>query len=252
MDIISTESITRIGGEKIAFHETAIVYIQSFLQPYAEALDSAQDTDGIVEWVPMVFPGDLGERIVSAVQESIASYDVEQCALDLPAIAKATVMECLVRELIPVTQDTRVFPWDIHSIVSNHELLSTMFDITPLAISVVVEGECKHTVSEEFVAGVLVFCAVGEVNFDVKMFGIPINPEDMVGESSKFSVNDKHNFSVNVDERIYGFNTAEFMRGIITGATTWCKVDHHDYWKDLVSYTIDETTGDKVVTPLTI
>lgn len=57
-------------------------------------------------------------------------------------------------------------------------------------------------------------------------------------------------FTVEVNGVTYCFNTPDFMQGFATGAL-WTNMDHHLYWKNLISYMINLETQERVGTPIT-
>jgi len=265
MEALTIESITQTANKNI-LHPSTITYIQVLLKPYAEAVDYGNDVNGIMDWVPQVFPGQFGIQIISAIEQIVAQYPkydrptdellpmaqlntiehyTDQCVTSV----KMAVIAYLIRELTSMEQSSTIFPWNIQTHLSKHEVLSTMLDISPLPISITINNKSfQHTVGEEFIAGLLIFSAANNVDFNVTMLNAPIKADDVIQE--KFVFNDKQNYSVDVKSITYGFNTTEFMRGFMTAAS-WSKVDHRTQWSTLSSYYTDENTQELMMTPLT-
>jgi hypothetical protein len=270
MNTLSNDVITRVGSEvdsDLIYNITTVSYIQSLLRPYAEAIEMATDVEGIQAWIPQVFPGELGSHVLHKM-----NTDVKE--VDKLVAAKNSVIEYLMSMILELasrdvksSNDETVLPWDIQRAIGEDEELAPLFGITrsdnQLPVSVVVNEQVfTHMLTMEFTIGLLLFSTknVSDHDFFITMFDAPLTseylyptsddqvsehfhrfdyapvPNDIYGaEFSAAVASTGAKFSVEVAGTQYGFNTTDFMQGFATGAQ-WIEVDHHAYWKNLLSY----------------
>ena len=275
MNMLATDKIITIGFEldpEVIIHPTSIAYIRTLLTPYAEAIGPAA-LDGIMQWIPLAIPGALGAAILDKVEENLLIHTEE--------VIKSTIILSLIRVILEgaitlITQvldisDTTILPWDIHAVIGAHDDLSKMFGIIDeypkLPVTVTIgPNQFTHMLTEEFTIGLLLFSdpSIGNVDFNITMFGekftsdyiVPLDTkEEGVKETpfiyrgiypSRFIPAEGYiplDYSVTIANRLYTFDTADFMQGFSTGAL-WASVDHHKYWKDLLE------NSEEVRTPL--
>lgn len=272
MDNITIDKITTIGTEinpEIIIHPTSVAYIQQLLTPYAEAIEPSP-IYVILEWIP----GDLGNRLLERVTAILdkEAYVVKNTIISfiIEVILGAAIV--VITDVIELG-DSTVLPWDIQTVIGSDDDLSRMFatdDNNRLPVTVTIgPNTFTHMLSEEFTMGLLLFSdpAVGNVDFNITMFGtkftsdyiVPLDREAPATHDgvvyrdnvyySRFIQGDFANaYSVSIANRLYTFDTTDFMQGLSTGAL-WAGVDHHRYWKDLVQHSADEN-GDGVHTLL--
>lgn len=268
MNTLTAANITQIANEarpEVLVHNVTVAYIQELIRPYAEAI-SAADFAGIEQWLPLSFHG-MAEGMKMSVDTAITKMLSDNPTAGKDETARETVVLYIISELVDKASkyameqsDATVMPWDVQAIISQNPELSKVFGITPdqvqLPIEVVI-GPQKfiHQVTLEFTAGLLLFSdkTVGNRDFGVTMFGVPLTSEYMVlteemhdaSQYNRFINPDRKSYQYvltlgpNLNEGEHTFNTPDFMQGFVTGAM-WSGVDHHTYWKDLSKITFAE------------
>ena len=259
MDALVAGSVYGIGSQVcpgMEIHPCTIAYIQSLVRPYAEALKPADSVGGIVQWIPLVFQDD-SEKLVQLKMIRRVRRELVKLGQDHNLVtdndpislrcSKDSIIEYLLAKILELSghmacdmNDHVVFPWDVQQAIYQDEHLSQMFRITPddklLPISVVVcTDKILHMLSEEFVAGLLVFSDIVKHNFHVSFNDIEINYLTKPKGNRFIKGASPERYTVDVCDKIYTFNSSDFMQGFATGAL-WANVDHHNYWKDLRDY----------------
>jgi hypothetical protein len=256
MNAITTESITKIGhqiADNIIYHPTTITYIQGLLKPYAEAIETAQDTSSIEQWVPLAFPAGLAAEALTKMRAS----SVENS--DIVNTAKTSVIESIVSEILETAANdgissnaTIVLPWDVQTGISNDEELSRVTGITidnkTLPVTITLRNKFfTHSLTKEFTLGLLLFSLRTNFDFQVTISNTPFTTDYIVDNNqlnkySGYTLHDQdsmRNFTVNIKDITYTFDTPDLMQGFATGAM-WAGVDHHDYWSELTQFNKDE------------
>lgn len=251
-------------------HAATVSYIQTLLVPYGEAIDPAA-IEGVMQWIPLAFPGELAKHAMSEMIKIRLRIATELGKPDTdPEVeieAKTAVIEYIVAELLElagnVSRDRSadiILPWDVQKAVSSDEELSRMFGINEanktLPVTVTVsQRQFTHMLNLEFTTGILLFSLATKSHFNITLFGSPLATDLVTDEedyNNGFVCDEDINtdYSVEVAGTRYCFNAPDFMQGFATGAL-WTNVDHHLYWKNLVSYKINLETQERVGTPIT-
>lgn len=280
MNALTTDKIIFIGTQvhpHCYIHPTSIAYIQSLLIPFVEVIDPAP-LEGVLQWIPLAFPGELAEHATSELLKARLNTikELEKLEED-PAVqtaAKDAIIQYIVERLIELggnkardVNDNIIIPWDIQRGISNDMELSEMFHIPEdtkiLPVTVTVgQQQFTHMLTDEFTVGLLVFSLpnVGNNNFNITLFGTPFNTDYLTHGDRRNRFTDRFadygddevptNYSVNIDGVSYFFNITDFMQGFATGAL-WIGVDNHKYWSNLLEYTTVLEFGERFSTPIT-
>lgn len=157
--------------------------------------------------------------------------------------------------------DTYILPWDIKSTISSDSELSQMFNIKfnpwlssrlhnrelnrlyninkddTLPVMITINNNpFGYKLSLDFITGLMLFSDISGYNFPITIFNIPFNLDYIKKNNSsryiKEIISDRYNFTINIGDKGYKFNTLEFLQGFATGAF-WSGVDHHLYWNHL-------------------
>jgi hypothetical protein len=272
MNALTSETIIHVCSQvhpNLICHPTSIAYIQSLLKPYAEAIEVATDIDGITQWIPLAFPGELSKHATAEMIKAVAKLEIAEDENNDPkavSAAKVATIEYLVAEILELSGnrtreilDSTIFPWDIQTSAALDEELSKVLGITTdqtqLPVTVTVgPQQFTHMLSEEFTLGLLLFSdpTVGNHNFNITMFGAPLPSSYMVPtletEENRLprllipngETDIDTRYTVDVGVHKYGFDSPDFMQGFSTGAL-WAGVDHHKYWKNLFLISVSPT-----------
>lgn len=253
MNINTVENINRIAQEiypERDYLPTTLTYIQLLIIPFAEAVDQAVDVNSLIQWIPLVFKGDLFRDVMEKL--NIADGRL--------ASIRAAVVESLIEEIIKAVEHENqtngiefhwVVPWDVKDAIAKDHELRALFQLNvednklPITITVGPD-QFTHNVSFEFAAGLLLYSnkEVGNHDFHITMFGQPfeynmMGRRDIDERYSRFHLgesSDTRNYTVRIVGRDYTFDSLEFLQGFIAGAY-WDNVDHHQYWSKLRDYT---------------
>lgn len=270
MEALTVENIIKTFSQinqRLHPHTTTIVYIQTLLEPYVSAIKDINTNEGIVEWIPRAFSGELAKHAMSGRIRNNKNYVLNDDDPALINAIKIDIIEYLVAELAEISgisardnlEGYIILPWDVQGAISKDGDFSKMLGITEdqnqLMITVTIgANQFVHPMTIDLAMGLLLFSdpSVGNVNYQLSLFGSPfapgfnqfMDPKDKDGNmkfryiflSNEIPV---HTYSVTVGGIIYGFNDVGFMQGISTGAT-WLGVDHHNYWSDLLLYQQDK------------
>ena len=227
-----------------------IVYIQSLLQPYSDAIQNAINLDQINTWMYQALPEKIANNINAVLNDTLDQMVMPAALIGkgigtdkLVSTAKSIIIELLIQALVdPTYIDTLQTPWDIAKRINDDPDLLQLFGPQPaqLPVTVMVNGIAfTHNMSLEFIAGLLLFVTVSGAHFSpITIFGHPVDDHDIM---SRFIFNayspTKYTITA-INKKVYGFDTTGFMQGVATGAQ-WAGVDHHNYWTRLIDHSTD-------------
>jgi hypothetical protein len=260
-------------------HQTSIVYIQTLILPYVQVLEPAAGEDiarWIPLAFPENLANAITSEFNQNVESMKLEYQLQEITEEQAMAGKNSIIEYIINEILQAadvldsdesggSDYVTIFPWDIQRCIAEDVELSQLFGITPdqktlpriskifpvertlssLPIIVMIGPQkFTHMLTIEFAMGLLLFSdpAVGNHDYHITMFDIPLTTDfSMIVNNNRYTLageGDRH-FKVTVADRIYRFDTPDFMHGFSTGAM-WANVDHHLYWKDLTQYISDE------------
>jgi len=271
MDSLTLESVASTlasANPNLLLDPTTVAYVHSLLAPYDAIISAATDLESIIAWVPTAFPEAINANIVETLKGLPAD--------DLTNVSSAKTMiinylvNC-VRSFLPDMKDKMLFPWDALQTLNNSAELSFLTQVeqghNKLPITVCVQQFGKavpvsdiftHDVGMEFMAGLFAFTNLSDMKMSVKMFETDLSPFGLVGKpddnsKSRFAFEDektKHTYTIKCGNNKYTFDTPEFMKGLTTGAM-WANVDHHTYWSELTTYSVN-ADGQEIPETLTL
>lgn len=257
MNYITTYNIQQVSSlafKSIVLHPTSIAYIQDVITPYAKVLDTATDIDGIKAWLPLVLSGVVGPRAIDTAVDELAKLKGGlREGPEFLELAKKAVVDVMIRRLISnveadiifITGDNEVLPWDIKESIILDENLRKALKITQgytmLPVEVIINDKSfTHEFTNEFTCGLLLYSLMSRNNFIIRLFGIPFNNNYFLNPQgnryTKLCLNKrKPDYSILIGGVTYCFVTTDFIQGFATGAL-WFNDDHHKYWSNLISY----------------
>ncbi len=271
MQTLGVLEISRIGREvhpDKQLHSTTIAMIRSLLEPYAVAMEPAP-LDAVYNWLPQVFPVELAAYARSTADTEqnrlITTSLTVPSQLDLEHIAKNAIIEYFVAELLELGGNEAsnkgsniIIPWDVLKAIVKDLEFRTLFqypeNTTTLSVSAIINGQqVTYPMSRDLAAGIFLVSNAFNVNFQMTMFGLELSSDMFPPVDEETAAN--FIFNVDVTINTYGFDTPEFMQGIVTG-TDWINlqnqsmvnqsiVNHHLFWSNLVQLTVVE--GDEEV-----
>lgn len=282
---IGTELFTEHGARNQShgkFHPTTIAYVQTLVKPYAVGIEYNTTLEQIEKWVVSTFIGSTGNHInplnsaLNAMRDAVVNYDSNEDVTDKLTFVKhqdvaldATklhlkVKDAIIRSLISCmlivateecandANDSTVLPWDLQKGLGDNVDFSQMFGIPHGSNTLPVTIDGQHSIHTlEFIAGLLLFShsSVGNRDFHVTMFGIPLESSYMVpppdSEDTPRFHDDKRDiapffkYSMRVNDYQFGFETLDFIQGFIFGANQ-SKVEYDAYCTDLKEYIHNE------------
>lgn len=266
------DNVTNIEDTK--FHSSTCAYIKHIVSSYHETLIRMGDNETIANWLKETFPesvqyyniGDYDSPVLDAVMAVITDIMKRTLAIfdgypnDYPENFDVCIM------------DSSVLPWDVQYIIANTPHLSRNFNIyngqDSLPVTISLGGNIfRHSVTLEFMAGLLLFSHpnVGNLDVQVIVYNIPLtnnyiipteevrnvetlDDEFIENHESRFKAHTNSKYRVTVIDSQYQFDTVHFMHGFSTGAQ-WADVNHHDYWTNLLELHLD-TDGNINYIPL--
>lgn len=267
MNVLTPENIEAIGNQvhpDSKVHPTSAAYIKFLVEPYAKAIETAT-VDGIQQWLPLAFPGEMAKHARTAADKMLTvGPPLKPEKFD--EVYRSSVIDYLVAEILELAgnnskdeRDPTILPWDVQKGIGNDDELSQMFGIAKDQNQLPVEVEIgtqtfTHQLTLEFVAGLLLSGeAVPDLVLAVSVFGVPFNASYIVPNGKEGEEENYNRFSERRDEKQYtvlsvggeyGFDTPDFMQGFATVAM-WDNVDHRKYWSDLAKIT-RTAEGDEV------
>jgi len=240
MEALTYENVYKFvvdNGTDMIWHPTSISYILNLVVPYGLAIEPAADVDSIIEWIPITFLEKISYSIL---------YDLNGKRLDVNG-AKIAV----IKSLIELMRDTIVanlksckiiLPWNVQHILSNNLEFSDAFglnsEIETIPVGIVFGPDVfTHQVTEEFVAGLSIFSSFSNLKFSLRIYGKELNPNIFM-DRYLYTEEDKSmfNFTINIKNKTYKFNTRQFLKGFVTN-TTWSNLNHIYHWTKLIHYT---------------
>lgn len=228
-------------------------YIASLLQPYIDVIEVGP-IEGLAVWIVQELPGDYGNDVLTEFTRyrEIVGEDPDQQVKEQLVRTMARILFNIIIEGMtgPSHPSTYVLPWDVQEILSEYTDFQTAFNISPeekkLPVTIILTGKIfTHMLSEEFTIGLLLASKLPAPatvwSFGIKMFGAYLDANFLYVDEYHMSVYDLDlnisipNYSVEINEHVFAFQTREFMQGFITGCQ-WRNLDHHNYWKNLIQY----------------
>lgn len=264
MNTLETEFIETVASQvhpDVSFSIPTIIYIQSLLLPYAQAIDQATSVEAIKQWIPEVFPGELSKHALAEIDKVVRKlFNNFTDSSEAITAAKTAALEYIIAEIIEISGNRArrdlgdIFgtPWDVQTAILADDDLNKMFAIhdNKLPITAVVNGQVvNHELSEEFVTGLTAFEKTSLGDFDIRVFGQPALLPGYRRYSGYWAQEDgkvyKYHFTTS-DDTVYYFNTPEFIQGFLTGAQ-WTGVDHRNYWTKFGQWVMDQDQyGDNI------
>lgn len=191
MNALLTDKIITVGQQvhpDHSVHPTTVSYIQTLLTPYAEAIEPAA-LEGVVQWIPLAFPGELAKHAMSEMIKlrlrTATEFGKPDTDPEVETVAKTAVIEYIVAELLELAgnvADDRtssiILPWDVQRAISSDAEVSEMFGITEanttLPVTVTVgQRQFTHMLGLEFTAGILLFSIATGHDFNITVFNTP-------------------------------------------------------------------------------
>jgi len=243
MDALTIENIVLVGDKFHSdsdIHATTVAYIQHLLTPYAQNIQHLSDIDAIVAWMTDTFPGEHSAQALDYVNLFAPKDFSREQLLKAAKYEMINYFIMYIFERMPNSPHSIILPWDVQKVFIMDHRLASKFGISEgsitLPVSVGVGGnQSVHMMTEDLVAGLLAFCLVSEINFDITMFGVSFDPSFMrpqIGVTNKFIKQNTNSNSVIIGDTTYYFIGTDFMKGFITGAQ-WANLDHRKYWNNL-------------------
>lgn len=240
-----TNAADNIQDESFYLHPASITYIQNMLLPYADAIEKGEDKESIVSWVREVFDKSVADILLNDIADDIAllKYDIISGLV-------IRLLRQVVHVYVKDVDNSPLLPWDIQTALSENKETAkiigldindkTSLELLPVTVTFGPQ-QFTHMLSEEFVAGLLLFSdpSVGNYDFHVTMYDTPILPfmrpqEDI---TNRFILRDMekdlNRYRVTVNNITYVFDTPEFIQGFATGAQ-WASTDPHQYLSHLI------------------
>jgi len=245
-------------------HDTSAAYIDYLLKSVLEPISNAINKQQIITWMANNFGLNISDSLQVEMKNkemdiintflqrgNFTSEEEEKVGNLLLQDPKDIIFDYLIKQIIKSTVRTikvnTFLPWDIRTSIGNDQLLSNLLNLPPadirqvtLPVNVSIDREYVLDMTEEFTCGLLLYSDVAHISFrtrGIRMFGADFYSSYMAG-NNRFTHNTRKTYSVKVANRVYNFNTIEFMQGFATGAL-WSGTNHRDYWSDLIDYSND-------------
>lgn len=255
--------LLNISPTEVEHHPSDIVpratfaYISHEIQPYIDTLNNVTTVNGVIEWIKQVFGGDYADYKIDLIRNRLDRMgyghlsDVDKAK----HIASLSLINILMegffrRDISDVYlepyglffSEPMITPWDLanNRIEEAIQLFGQPTDV--LSMTVTVNGNnFTHELTRELAIGILAG-AQEEDDIIISFNGIPLERDRFLESLYTNNVSPDvldYEYSVKVYDLSYGFNTPDFMQGVLTAAN-WLDVDINDIIIDF----INNKTGD--------
>lgn len=243
MDALTPEFITTVARNvhpEAVVDPTSIAYLQHLLTPYAQAVEQAESVESVYAWLDLALPGELAKHARSEVAKAVDKAGEVDDTEKLKA-ARRAVIEYLEAEILELAGnaswdmlDMNILPWDIKKAITKDEELEKMLqqnDGTDKLVVTVRIGanEYSHSLTEDFVAGILLYYNVAVQPITLFLYGVPLTTDYAVSrhnENAAREGNEPAPYIVSVGGEDVAFWTPDFLQGAATAAQ-WLKEDYH-------------------------
>lgn len=245
MDAITAEHINSPSTGRspdTQFHPVSIAYVQFLLKPYAEAIEPAQDIESIKQWLSITFPEEVATVINRRIEKSISVKEAKMTVINYFLNKVARDASTIAYNINTGVYDHFILPWDVQSVAEDYDAehieegensILAIYKIDDgLPVSVIVNEQVNNfLLKQDFVAGLLLFSSLHNIDFNVIMFGVYFSPNYMKNDIIRYRTM-PFGYHIDIGGETYKFLHPEFMQGFITGAN-WAGVDHRTLWKNL-------------------
>lgn len=242
------KAVTKVDTFGYNVLPVTFAYIAALLSPYVDVL-TITPMDRVAEWILLAMPS-ISKKVLKKYQAYPVRSEKENKEELIRIVAKI-VLDITIEEVLDHNTQAYILPWDIQGTILDgnndlYPLFQLPFENSKLPVIAVVNGnQYIHELSEEFTIGLLIAAKVPAhvPSFDIYMFGILLEDSFLADKKpdnygARYYFNPSHinaKYSVDVGDKVFSFNTPEFIQGFMTGCQ-WRGLDYHDYLENLIQY----------------
>jgi hypothetical protein len=239
MEALTDDNIHRVHDQlpvKLDLDATTVAYLRTILIPYAQAAEQATTLES---WFPQVFTATFVEQAHYWIEKG--PEELRLPTADALTNARKAVIDFLIDSTLYLATDKAqsagsnvVLPWDVHAGIVGDMDSRLIFGVTGVQLPVIVRiggTDFEHTLSEEFVAGILESSHTGGRTVKVYMFGVPLGAQAFDQRHDPANAL-PYRITLTHSNKDRAFATPDYLTGVATAAQ-WRGEDFHTSVTDL-------------------
>ena len=230
-------------------------YIRWFLHLYEDELLVINNVESIRSWIPFMFRSEFANYLV----EEIGRRNIPQANMSAAAM-KEIILSSLAGLLLRhgeaaiknrnLYEVVSILPWDVQAGIVKDRGLFRLFGFNRVekslpVTSTILGREETQNMSLDTTAGFLTFCKAYGVDCYPRMFGYPLEYNDLyyryVGVGALDLIPSEYSVEVVGIDGTFKFNGLDFMNGMAIASLS-TGAYHRNYWKNLRKYNNEEDT----------